>query len=254
MNLRLISIASVGCAIALSPVWAAAQANNQEQSYYTYVSQWQVPRADWAAFEKQEKADEAVMQKLVSDGTIVSWGDEAARVHMVDGFTHADWFTATSRANLLKALEQLMGDATNPAFTGVTRHADMFLHTIAHGGKTANAGTTGYLRVTFWQAKPGEGDALQSYVLSTVKPILDRDIADGTLLMYNFDEEDVHTSEPGGYNLALLFPDGAGFDKFFDALAAAGKQNPGVEQVLDSLTVAKDHRDDFGRVTGYQHK
>lgn len=254
MNLRSISIASLGCAIALSPIWAAAQATNQEQSYYTYVSQWQVPRADWAAFEKQEKADDALMQKLVSDGTIVSWGDEATRVHTVEGFTHADWFTATSRANLLKALEQLMGDAANPAFTSVTRHADMFLHTIAHGGKTANAGTTGYLRVTFWQAKPGEGDALQSYVLSTVKPILDQDIADGTLLMYNFDEEDVHTSEPGGYNLAMLFPDGAAFDKFFDALAAAGKQNPGVEQVLDSLTVAKGHRDDVGRVTAYQHK
>lgn len=254
MNLRLIGIASVGCAIALSPIWCTAQANNQEQSYYTYVSQWQVPRADWAAFEKQAKEDDALMQKLVSDGTIIDYGDEATRVHTVDGFTHADWFTATSRANLLKALEQMYGSATNSAFVATTRHADLFLHTIAHGGKAANAGTTGYLRVTFWQAKPGEGDALESYVLSTVKPILDKDIEDGSLLMYNFDEEDIHTSEPGSYNLALLFPDGASVDKFFDALMASGKQNPGVGQVLDSLTVAKDHRDDFGRVTAYQHK
>jgi hypothetical protein len=254
MNLRLISIASLGCAIALSPIWAAAQANNQEQSYYTYVSQWQVPRADWAAFEKQEKADDALMQKLVSDGTIIDWADENARVHTPDGFTHSDWFTATSRANLLKALEQLMGGATNPAFTSVTKHADLFLHTIAHGGKTAADGTTGYLRVTFWQAKPGEGDALEHYVLSALKPMLDQDIENGSLLMYNFDEEDVHASQPGGYDLAMVFRDGAAFDKFFDELAASGKQNPGVEQVLDSLTVAKEHRDEFGRVTAYQHK
>lgn len=253
MFVRFVSIASVGCAMALSPIWVAAQAANQEQSYYTYVSQWQVPRADWAAFEKQEKVDDGLMQKLVSDGTIIDWGDEAARVHTPEGYTHADWFTATSRADLLKALEQLYADATNSAFVATTKHADLFLHTIAHGGKSTS-NSTGYLRVTFWQAKPGEGDALEHYVLSQVKPVLDKDIENGTLLMYNFDEEDVHTDAPGGYNLALLFPDGASFDKFFDELMASGKQNPGVAQVLDSLSVEKEHRDDFGRVTAYQHK
>lgn len=254
MFIRLLSMSTVGCAIALSPILAAAQAANQEQSYYTYVSQWTVPRADWAQYEKESKSDEATLQKLVSDGTIVDFGDEAIRVHTVDGFTHADWFTATSRAGLLKALEQLMAGATNPAFVSTTKHADLLLHTIAHGGKTAAAGTTGYLRVTFWHAKPGEGDALEHYVLSEVKPVLDKDIENGTLLMYNFDEEDIHTEGPGGYNLAMLFPDGASIDKFFDELEAMGKQNPGLEEVLDSLTVAKDHRDDFGRVTAYQHK
>lgn len=253
MFMRLISIASVGCAIALAPVWAAAQADNQEQSYYTYVSQWAVPRADWASFEKQDKEGDAMMQKLVADGTIIAWGDETTRVHTVDGFTHAEWLTATSRANLLKAIEAEWTTSTNAAFVATTKHEDLFLHTIAHGGKSASNGT-GYLRVTFWQAKPGEGDALEHYVLSAVKPMLDQDVENGTLLMYNFDEEDVHTMEPGGYNLALLFPDGASMDKFFDQLAASGKQNPGVEEVLDSLTVAKDHRDDLGRVTAYQHK
>ena len=253
MFVRFLGIASVGCAIALSPICLAAQAANQEQSYYTYVSQWQVPRADWAAFEKQEKADDALLQKLVSDGTILDWGDEAVRVHTADGYTHADWFTATNRADLLKALEQMYASATNSAFVATTKHADLLLHTVAHGGK-ATSNSTGYLRVTFWQAKPGEGDALEHYLISQVKPVLDKDIDNGTLLMYNIDEEDVHRNAPGGYNLALLFPDGAAIDKFFDELMAAGKQNPGVGQVLDSLTVAKDHRDDLGRVTAYQHK
>jgi hypothetical protein len=254
MVLRFLSIASVGCALALSPIWLAAQADNQEQSHYTYVSQWAVSRANWAEFEKQAKSDDALMQKLVADGTIIAWGDEAARVHTADGYTYADWFTATSRANLLKALEQMYATATNSAFVATTKHADLFLHTVAHGGKTSAAGTTGYLRVTFWQAKPGMGDALEHYVLSQVKPVLDKDIDNGTLLMYNFDEEDIHTNAPGGYNLALLFPDGAAMDKFFDELAASGKQNPGVGQVLDSLSVDKEHRDDFGRVIAYQHK
>lgn len=252
MFTRFVGMVSVGCAIALSPILVSAQAS-PEQSYYTYVSQWAVPRDQWSAFEKQEKADDAVMQKLVSDGTIIAWGDEAVRVHTESGYTHADWFTAASRADLLKALEQMYGTATNAAFVSTTKHSDLLLHTLAHGGKSASNGT-GYLRVTFWQAKPGEGEALQHYVMSAVKPMLDQDIANGTLLMYNFDEEDIHTAEPGAYNLALLFPDGASIDKFFDELEAAGKQNPGIAEVLDNLTIAKEHRDNLGRVTAYGHK
>lgn len=252
MFTRFVGIVSVGCAIALSPILASAQAS-PEQSYYTYVSQWAVPRDQWSAFEKQERADDALMQKLVSDGTIIAWGDEAARVHTENGYTHADWFTAASRAALLKALEQMYGTATNAAFVSTTKHADLLLHTLAHGGKSAS-NATGYIRVTYWQAKPGEGEALQHYVMSAVKPMLDQDIANGTLLMYNFDEEDIHTAEPGAYNLALLFPDGASIDKFFDELEAAGKQNPGIAEVLDNLTIAKEHRDNLGRVTAYGHK
>lgn len=253
MFMRIITVASLGCAVLFSPVGASAQASGQDQTYFTYVAQWGVPRGDWAAFEKAEKDDNATMQKLVADGTIIAWGDEAARVHTEDGFTHADWFTATSRANLLKALEQLMGNSTAPAFQAVTKHADLFLHTLAHNGKAATNGT-GYLRVAFWQVKPGEGDALEGHFRSALKPTLDRDVENGTLLMYNFDTEDIHTAEPGGYNLAMLFPDGAAIDKFYDDLKAAGKDNPAVEEILDSLMVAKAHRDTFGRVTAYAHK
>jgi hypothetical protein len=253
MFTRFVTIACLGCGVLFSPVGASAQASGHDQTYFTYVAQWAVPRSGWAAFEKGEKEDDATMQKLLADGTIIAWGDEAARVHTVDGFTHADWFTATSRANLLKALEQLMGNSTAPAFQAVTKHADLFLHTLAHNGKTSSNGT-GYLRVAFWRVRPGEGDALEGHFKSALKPTLDRDVENGTLLMYNFDTEDIHTEEPGGYNLAMLFPDGAAIDKFYDELNAAGKDNPAVGEILDSLMVAKEHRDTFGRVTAYAHK
>jgi hypothetical protein len=90
--------------------------------------------------------------------------------------------------------------------------------------------------------------------MKNIKPFLDSAVANGTLTMYNIDQEDIHTSAPGGYNLAMLFPDGAAMDKFFDNLMASGKTDPTTGQVLESLTVAKEHRDSFGRVTAYQHK
>ena len=52
----------------------------------------------------------------------------------------------------------------------------MLLETLAHGGKTSS-GATGYVRVTFWQAKPGSEQALEGYVMKTVKPVLDAAVA-----------------------------------------------------------------------------
>lgn len=236
--------------IALTPKPAAAQ---MTEDYYTYVSQWAVPRAQWDAFAKQEESGVPTMKKLVADGTIVAWGNEAIRVHQEDGYTHAEWFTATSRANLLKAVEEQWTTATNASFVSATKHSDLFLHTIAHGGNAVSNGT-GYLRVGFYQAKPGDGEALAGLLMKSIKPFFDSAVANGTLTMYNIDEEDIHTSAPGGYNLAVLFPDGAAMDKFFADLMASEKAGSTIGGMLEALTVAKDHRDDFGRVTAYEHK
>ena len=248
--LTLVSLAGTGI---LSLAFLAAPAVAQDQGYFTYVSFWAVPRNDWAAFEKQEKSSDATMQRLVAEGTLVAWGDEAARVHQEDGYTHAEWFTATNRANLLKALEVEWASATNAAYVATTKHSDLLLHTLYHGGKTAS-GATGYIRVTYWHAKPGAEGALEGYVAKSIKPVLDDAAAKGTILMYNFDKQDIHTEPPGSYNLAIIFPDAEAMDKFFTDLAAAGKQDPTVGEVLESLTVSKDHRDNLGRVTAYEHK
>lgn len=247
----LVLVSALAAGMLLTPQAAVAQ--GEGTTYYTYVSQWTVPRAQWAAFAKQDEAGAAKMKQAVADGLLVAWGNEETRVHQSDGFTHAEWFTATSRENLLKVLEQQWAGATNASFVAATRHADLFLHTIAHGGKSGASGT-GYLRVAFYQAKPGQSDELESILMSKMKTFLDSEAAKGNLTLYNIDEEDIHTDMPGGYNLAVLFPDGAAMDKFYSDFAALEKSDPTTGQAFASLTVAKDHRDDFGRVTAYQNK
>jgi len=241
------------CAAVVSMAIVPQPAAAQDHSYFTYVSWWAVPRDQWAAFEKQDREADAQMKSALADGTIVAWGDVATRVHEENGYTHAEFFTATSREKLLKALETEWSGATNAAYVSTTRHRDVLLETLAHGGKTSS-GATGYVRVTFWQAKPGSEQALEGYVIKSVKPLLDSAVSSGTLLMYNFDKEDIHSDAPGGYNLALFFPDGAAMDKFFNDLAAAGKSDPTVGAVIDNLTVAQDHRDTLSRLTAYGHE
>lgn len=232
---------------------SSARAQDQGMTYYTYVSQWTVPRADWAAFAKQDQATVASMKKAVSDGLLVAWGTAETRVHTPEGFTHAEWFTATSRDNLLKVLEGQWTGATNSSYVAATRHEDLFLHTIAHGGK-AGASGTGYLRVASYQAKPGSDETVGGLLADKIKAFLESEVTKGNLTQYNIDVEDIHTDMPGGYDLAMLFPDGAAIDRFYADYAVLGKSDPATGVAFDSLTVSKDHRDDFFRVTAYQNK
>jgi hypothetical protein len=246
-------VLSFVCALALGIALQATPAWAQDQTYYTYVSEWNVPRGQWAAFEKERDQTNATLQRLVADGTIIAWGNDAAYVHTEDGYTHEDFFTSTSRAGILKALESLRPGATGGAYAAVTKHKDIFLHTLVHGGKTST-GATGYLRVAMYQAKPGEGDAFADHMKKYILPMVDAGVADGSILMYNFDTEDIHSDAPGAYFLAILYSSGDAMDKFFTRLAANGKDNPAAGEVISNLTVGEAHRDTLAKVTAYQHK
>jgi hypothetical protein len=56
---------------------------------YTFVSQFQVPRANWAAYsEDTEKSLIPIAEKLTADGSIVSWSTFEQVVNTPDGYTH----------------------------------------------------------------------------------------------------------------------------------------------------------------------
>lgn len=250
---RSFTILAVVCALALSALLAAAPAQAQDQTHYTYVSLWAVPRAQWTDFEKSRAQTEAVLERLVGDGTLVAWGSTAAVVHTEEGYTHSTFFVSTSQAGIMKTLEALQSSSRTPALASATKHMDLMLHTIAHGGKTARA-QSGYLRVTFWRAKPGRGDDVEQFFKKYIQPDLDAGVADGSVLMYNFDSEQIHTDAPGGYNLAVVYVNGDGLDKTAAMLAARAKENPAVGQGFGAMLVTEAHRDDLERILTFQHK
>jgi|SRR5215471_2393836 len=112
---RLLTSGVFVCAVAASVAVMPQPAGAQDRSYFTYVSWWAVPREQWAAFDKQTQEADAQMKSALADGTIVAWGDVTTRVHEENGYTHAEFFTATSRDKLLKALEAEWAGATNAA-------------------------------------------------------------------------------------------------------------------------------------------
>jgi len=240
-------------ALVVAALIGAAPARAQEQTHYTYVSFWAVPRAQWNDFEKAQAQTYSVLERLVTDGTLVEWGSGAALVHAEDGYTHSDWFVSTSQAGITKTLESLQNSSRTQAFVNATKHMDLFLHTLAHGGKTART-TSGYLRVAFWQAKPDRGDAVEQFFKKYIQPDLDAGVADGSVLMYNFDAEQIHTDAPGGYDLAVVYAGEDGLDKTAATLAGHAKENPAAGEGFAAMLESNAHRNTLSRILAFQHK
>lgn len=253
MSKRSLSILVVVCALALSVLAAPSPARAQETSHYTFVSFWAVPRAQWNDFEKATADTNAILGKLVADGTLESFGSSAILVHAEDGYTHINWFTSQSQAGILKTLDALQNASRSPQLVAATKHRDFMQHTIAHGGKTVNT-TSGYVRVSIWQAKPGRGDDVENFFKKYIQPGLDAAVADGAVLSYNFDTEQVHTDAPGGYFLAVTYANGDGLDKSTAMLAKRDKEDPAGGEAFSSMLEASGHRDLLGRVLAFQHK
>ena len=193
------------------------------------------------------------LEGLVADGTLVCWGSAVALVHTEDGYTHSDWFVSDTQAGIVKTLDALRNVGRSQSLVNTTKHRDVMLHSIAHGGKTART-TSGYIRVAFWEAKPGRGDNVEEIFKKYIQPDLDAGVADGSVLMYNFDTEQVHTDAPGGYNLAVVYAGGDGLDKGAATLAARSKENPAAAEAFGAMIDNEAHRDTLSKVLAFQHK
>ena len=75
---------------------------------YTYVSQFQIPRANWAAYsEETEKSFVPVVEKSLADGTILSWSTFEQVEHTPDGYTQGAARSSNSITGLMKVLDEV---------------------------------------------------------------------------------------------------------------------------------------------------
>src|SRR3989441_12732098 len=87
--------------LAVMLVPAALPQMEPTPTVYTFVSQFQVPRANWAGYsEDTEKTVVPILEKLTADGTILSWSTFEQLVHTPDGYTHGAAWSSTSIAGL----------------------------------------------------------------------------------------------------------------------------------------------------------
>jgi hypothetical protein len=243
---KMLFVAGLAAMAALSASPALAQAGDKEKpAMYTYVAEWAVPRGDWSAYEKATSGDKQYFDKLIADGTIVAFGTFKNLVHQEGAPTHGDWWTATSMANLMKALTGLMTRATsgdeNKVLAGA-KHWDYVLTSRNYGYHAGTYENT-YLRVGTFKAKAGEGEALEKAVKAYLLPTLEKMLADGAIHFYSVDHEVVHTGDPGEIDVAIITNGADGLDKFAAALEAAAKANPAGPMAFGGATDSAAHRD-----------
>src|SRR6266852_3459618 len=118
---------------------------------YTYVSQFQIPRANWAQYsEDTEKSFVPVVEKSLADGTILSWSTFEQVIHTPEGYTHGAAWSSNTIAGLMKVLDEIRKNGPRPAQIAATKHEDLLMQTrMYHGG----SGTEAYLRVVCSIAK-----------------------------------------------------------------------------------------------------
>ncbi len=212
---------------------------------YSYVSFWAYPRAQWAEVEKSNAADQMILDKAIASGTIVGYGSDTNLIHGPDGITHDDWWSAMSMADAVKVLEQFYksGSPTSPLLASSTKHWDNLVvsrHYNWHSGSWKNAYTHG----ASYKLKPdAPDDAVDILSKSAIVPLMEKLLADGTIVEYEVDTEAIHTEAPGTFWIFYLMPNAEGLDKVNALLRETLKSNRLIGPAFDSMVDFTAHRD-----------
>ncbi|HEV3375009.1 MAG TPA: hypothetical protein VG051_04845 [Candidatus Acidoferrum sp.] len=220
---------------------------------YTYVSQFQIPRANWAQYaEDTEKTFVPVAEKSLADGSIVSWSTFEQVIHTPEGYTHGAAWSSNTIAGLMKVLDEVRKSGPRPGQIAATKHEDYLMQsTMYHAG----SGTPTYLRVVCQMEKadkPGEyAAALKKYLV----PTFDDQVKKGAATFYALDQQYVNNTAPSVRCLVIDYPNADGMDKWANAVnATLGKMSQADREALFGSTVADSRRDIMARITHSGHK
>jgi hypothetical protein len=220
---------------------------------YTYVSQFQIPRANWAAYaEDTEKSFVPVAEKSLADGSILSWSTFEQVVHTPDGYTHGAAWSSTSIAGLLKVLDEIRKSPPRPGQIAATKHEDLLMQTrMYHNG----TGAPTYLRVVCSAAKADKPEHYTAMLKKMLVPTFEEQIKQGAATYYGLDEQYVNTSIPSTRCLVIGYPNAESIDKWATAInTTMGKWTPAEREEFAAASVPDSRRDILARITHSGHK
>jgi hypothetical protein len=241
-------------ALAMVAFWAAptrAQSTEVKEKppMYSYVSNWNIPRPQWADMQKANASDQPVLDKALANGTLVAFGNDLNLVHTPDGSSHDDWWSAMSLAGILNVLEQFYksGTPTSPVLASATKHWDnvyVSRYYNWHSGSWKDAYTYG----SFYKLKPdAPANALDTLSKNLFVPFFEKLLADGTIHEYEIDTEAIHTDAPGTFWIFYITENAEGVDKVNAALREVMKSNPLGGPAFQSMVDFTPHRDLLAR-------
>jgi hypothetical protein len=225
--------------------WAQTQEVKEKPRMYTYVAFWTFPRPQWAEEAKEVAGEQRMMEKGISDGQIVAFGDDENLIHQNDGPTHDDWFSAMSMAGLLNLLDTIYksGTPTSPVDVAATKHWDaMFVSRFYNWHSGSWKGVYTYTSMYTLKADAPD-DAVETLSKNLIAPLMEKMLADGTIHEYEIDTEAIHTQAPGSFWITYIAANSEGPDKVGAAIREALKANPLEGPAFGSMVDFTQHRD-----------
>jgi|ERR1700674_764413 hypothetical protein len=220
---------------------------------YTYVSQFQIPRANWAQFaEENEKMFVPVAEKMMADGTILSWSTFEQVVHTPEGYTHGAAWSSTSIAGLMKVLDEVRKGGPRPAQIAATKHEDLLMQsTMYHAG----SGTSAYLRVVCSMAKADKPEGYTATLKKLLVPTFEEQLKKGVATYYGVDQQYVNTAAQSVRCVVITYPNAESMDKWATAInTTMSKWSPAERAEFAASTVLDSRRDIMARITHSGHK
>ena len=239
--------------LAVMLVPAALPQMEPTPTVYTYVSQFQVPRANWAAYaEDTEKTVVPIVEKLTADGTILSWSTFEQVIHTPDGYTHGAAWSSTSISGLMKVLDEVRKAGPRPGQIAATKHEDYLMQTSMY---RVGSGTPAYLRVVCSNAKADKPGDYAATLKKLLVPTFEEQVKKGVATYYGVDEQYVNTSAPSTRCVVITYPNAEAMDKWAAAISATmSKWSPAERAEFAGSTVLDSRRDIMARITHSGHK
>src|SRR5713101_262445 len=220
---------------------------------YTYVSQFQIPRANWAQYsEDTEKSFVPVVEKSLADGSILSWSTFEQVVHTPDGYTHGAAWSSNSIAGLMKVLDEVRKNGPRPGQIAATKHEDLLMQTMMYHG---SSGTEAYLRVVCSMAKADKPEGYTAMLKKLLVPTFEEQLKKGVATYYGVDEQYVNTSAPSLRCVVITYSNAESMDKWATAISTTMSKWSAAERAeFAGSTVLDSRRDIMARITHSGHK
>lgn len=245
---NLVNLCAVLALAALTTTAYAQSANSGKPPIYTWVTLWGIPRASWPEYVKNRSAADQALDKHLSSGDITVDAAFTVLTHDDGGPTHGVYWSSTSMAGLLKVLEDLRSSSQNTSSVlSGAHHWDEVLISRHYGAKPGTYHNA-YMRAQSWYLQEGSQASSGDLIASTIVPVLDKLLADGSVCSYAINEEAIHTEDPGWFEVVIATPTAEGQDAFDRAVLNIQKTDPAALAAFRSIVSEKGHRDSLNLI------
>lgn len=208
-----------------------------------------------------------VLDRLMSEGAIDSYGIDIDVLHVPNMPNLAAWFSGPTYAGMQKANDAVLAAlASHPQqakllldSADMNAHADMLLETEDSKFGSVPAGAMPFRLLVQQRVKPGKLEEYMRFGAKQFAPVYEQLVKDGVIHGYEVLAPALHTEEPGTLWILMTMPDMAAMDKLDAALEAKMKslsaaERSIVENTRRQLTEEAGHRDFLMRSVVYKRK